>query len=183
MLVVLLLSLGVVSGEVPRGPLKAASSPARGGEARPDPEAAHRIFERFAKLAGEWRGRSTAGWSDRTVFRVIAAGSVVVATSEFEAHPGETMMTMYHLDGDRMMLTHYCVARNQPRLQVSSVDTDLKRVVFTFRDGTNLASRDQGHMDQVVYEFLDEDHFSSRWSFYKEGREDWMEEIHFERIR
>jgi hypothetical protein len=183
-MLMLLLSLGVVSGDMPRRLLEAASSPARGSEeARPDSEAAHRIFDRFAKLAGEWRGRSTAGWSDRTMFRVIAAGSVVVETSEFEAHPGETMMTMYHLDGDRMMLTHYCVARNQPRLQAVSVDSGVKRVIFTFRDGTNLASRDQGHMDQVVYDFLDEDHFSSRWSFYKNGREDWMEEIHFERIR
>lgn len=145
--------------------------------------AARQVFERFRTLAGGWRGRSTQGWTDRVVIRVIAAGSVVVATSEFEAHPDETMMTMYHLDGDRMMLTHYCVAKNQPRLQATSVENGGKKVAFSFRDGTNLASRNQGHMDQVLFEFQDEDHFSSRWSFYKDGREDWMEEIRYERIR
>lgn len=156
------------------------------GEAKagPPPNAAVRqVFERFLSLAGEWRGRSTRGWDDRVTFQVIASGSAVVETSMFEAHPGETMMTIYHLDGDRMMLTHYCVAKNQPRLQVSSVEDGGNRVTFSFRDATNLASRDQGHMDRVVFEFQDHDHFSSRWSFYKNGREDWMEEVHYDRVR
>jgi hypothetical protein len=108
---------------------------------------------------------------------------VVVATSEFEAHPNETMMTMYHLDGDRLMLTHYCMAKNQPRLEMTSLAEGGRKAAFTFRDATNLPSQDKGHMHGVVFEFEDEDHFTSRWSFFKNGREDWMEEIHFERIR
>src|SRR5688572_1652919 len=80
------------------------------------PEAqARNLFAKMRSLEGEWNGASTRGWTDRVTFRAIAEGSVVVSTS-FEAHPGETMMTMYHMDGSRLMLTHYCMAKNQPRL-------------------------------------------------------------------
>ena len=144
---------------------------------------AREVFERFQALAGTWRGRSTKGWAGEASFRVIAAGSVVVETTEFEAHPGETMMTMYHLDGERLMLTHYCVARNQPRLEMASFDEGGKKATFRFRDATNLATRDQGHMDSAIFQFDDADHFSSRWSFYKNGAEEWMEEIHYQRAR
>src|SRR5262245_54766791 len=161
----------------------AAAAPGGPHGAAPGGAAARQVFDRFQSLSGEWRGRSSKGWDDRVTFQVIASGSAVVETSLFEAHPGETMLTVYHLDGDRMMLTHYCVAKNQPRLQVSSIEDGGNRVTFSFRDATNLASLDQGHMDRVVFEFLDRDHFSSRWSFYKNGREEWRVEVHYERVR
>src|SRR5262245_3928136 len=157
--------------------------PAPAAGAPPSAVEARRVFDRLRGLAGDWRGRSTKGWEDRMTLQVIAGGSVVMSTSQFEAHPDETMLTTYHLDGDRMMLTHYCVAKNQPRLQVTSIEDQGNRVIFSFRDGTNLPSRDKGHMDQVIYQFQDEDHFTSQWSFFSNGKEDWMEEIHYERIR
>ena len=144
---------------------------------------AREVFEMLQGLEGKWKGRSTKGWAGEASFRVIAAGSVVVETTEFEAHPGETMMTMYHLDGDRLMLTHYCVAKNQPRLEMASFDEAGKKATFRFRDATNLPTRDKGHMDSAVFQFDDADHFSSRWSFYKNGAEEWMEEIHYQRAR
>ena len=166
---------------VPTAPIAAAAK----GAAEPIQEStsARQVFGQFQALAGEWRGRSTKGWTGGASFEVIAAGSVVVETSRFQAHPDETMMTMYHLDGNTMLLTHYCVAKNQPRLQMSSIEEDGKKVTFRFRDGTNLASRSQGHMDSVVYQFQGPEQFTSQWSFYKDGREEWMEEIHYERIR
>lgn len=169
------------AGTLPAAPISKVD---RASEASPPGAgAARQVFERFGALSGEWRGRSTKGWTDRAVIRTIAAGSVVVSTSEFEAHPGDTMMTMVHLDGDRLLLTHYCIAKNQPRLEMTAVEEEGRRATFRFLDGTNLASRNQGHMDSVEFRFQDSDHFSSRWSFYKDGREDWMEEIHYERIR
>ncbi|MCI0410412.1 MAG: hypothetical protein L0191_17925 [Acidobacteria bacterium] len=161
----------------------ASKEPAEPAASAAKAPSAAQVFEKFQALAGSWKGRSTKGWTGEASFEVIAAGSVVVETSRFQAHPDETMMTMYHLDGSTMLLTHYCVAKNQPRLQIASIGEDGKKVTFRFRDGTNLATRNQGHMDSVVYQFEDADHFTSQWSFYRDGREDWMEEIHYERIR
>jgi GH24 family phage-related lysozyme (muramidase) len=144
--------------------------------------AARAAFERFRALEGSWRGKSTKGWTDTAVFRTIAGGSVVTETS-FDAHPGETMLTAYHLDGDRLLLTHYCVAQNQPRLVASTIEEGGGTVTFTFLDGTNLPSRDRGHMDKAVFRFEDADHFTSRWTWYQDGTERWMEEIRMERVR
>ena len=65
---------------------------------------AQRAFERFKSLSGEWQGQSTKGWTDKSVFKVIAAGSCVLGTT-FDAHPNETMLTAYHMDGKHLMLT------------------------------------------------------------------------------
>jgi hypothetical protein len=143
--------------------------------------AAMRAYELLKSLEGEWEGTSTKGWKERVSFRVIAGESCVVSTS-FDAHPNETMMTMYHMNGDELMLTHYCVARNQPRLTASDISPDLKTITFTFRDATNLASRDRGHMDKAVFRFVDADHFSSQWTWYQDGTERWMEEIRYVRM-
>ncbi|MBI3450925.1 MAG: hypothetical protein HY049_18670 [Acidobacteria bacterium] len=138
------------------------------------------LFERLKSLEGTWVGRSTKGWEDQTSFRTIADGSVVVETS-FDAHPGETMLTTYHLDGPRVMLTHYCVAKNQPRMVAHEIGDGGSSAVFTFIDGTGMASRDAGHMDRAAFSFQDRDHFTSKWSWYQDGKEQWMEEIRYER--
>lgn len=137
-------------------------------------------FERLCALAGRWEGKSSAGWTSRCELEVIARGSALLERTNFEAHPGETMLTLFHKDGAELLLTHYCVAGNQPRLVASEIGSDTLR--FVFRDATNLASRDQGHMDEVLLRFEGEDSFSSQWSYYQAGKPSWMEEIHYRRL-
>ena len=113
---------------------------------------------------------------------MIARGSVVVERTNFEAHPGETMLTLFHRDGPRLLLTHYCVAGNQPRLVASEFSGDARAITFTFLDATNLAARDQGHMDSAVLRFEGPDSFSSSWSWYQAGETRWLEEIRYRRV-
>ncbi len=149
-----------------------------GAVAQPAPTAAsaRAAFERLKRMEGVWAGRSTRGWSEEMRVRVIAGGSAILQTS-FDAHPGEAMATLFHLDGDRLMLTHYCIAKNQPRLVATAFDDDGKTVTFSFLDATNLPSRNRGHMDSVVYRFLDDDQYTSQWSWYQDGEERWLETI------
>jgi hypothetical protein len=113
------------------------------------------------------------------VLRVIAGGSALLAMSRVDPHSGadESMATLFHRDGDRLMLTHYCVAGNQPRLVATAISDDGRRIEFSFRDGTNLASRDDGHMDRALLVLESPDRYTSRWTFYRDGQESWMEEI------
>lgn len=138
-------------------------------------------FDRLKSLAGAWNGTSTKGWSERSEYRVLAGGSAVLHTS-FDAHPGEAMATLFHLDGDRLLLTHYCMAKNQPRLRLTAIDDGGATLDFTFLDATNLKSRDAGHMDRLKIRFADADRFTSRWTWYQDGKESWMEEIRNERV-
>jgi hypothetical protein len=157
-----------------------AAAGAVGGEATP----ARRAFERFKQLEGAWVGRSTKGWEEKSTYKTIAGGSAVMHTS-FEAHPGQTMLTVFHLDGGDLMLTHYCVAKNAPRMRATQISDDGRQVTFTFVDGANLPTRDKGHMDKAVYRFSDDDagKFTTRWTWYQDGQERWMEEIHCQRTQ
>jgi hypothetical protein len=138
--------------------------------------AARAAFERFRSLEGTWRGESTRGWVEDVSFKTIAGGSAVMEMS-FDAHPNETMVTMFRLDGDMLDLTHYCVAKNQPHLRAAAFEEDGRRVTFIFVDGGNLPNRDKGHMDKAVFRFEDADHLTTRWTWYQDRRESWMEEI------
>ncbi|MCI0489737.1 MAG: hypothetical protein L0229_24370 [Blastocatellia bacterium] len=146
------------------------------------PELARAAFERFKKLEGSWKGSSTKGWERTVTFNTIARGSAVVQNS-FDAQPSEMITTAFYMDGDRLMLTHYCVTKNQPRLVATSFEDSGKTISFTFLDGTNLSSRDQGHMDRLIFRFLDENRVTSQWTWYQNGKESWMEEIQLERTR
>ena len=140
------------------------------------PELARATFQRFQALEGAWEGRSTKGWVESLRYQSIAAGSAVLETS-FDAHPGEAMATAFYLDGDRLLLTHYCVAKNQPRLEATAFADGGLTVVFTFKDGANIPTRDRGHMDRAVFTFEAEDRVRSRWTWYQDGKERWLEEI------
>jgi hypothetical protein len=158
--------------------LLVAVAPPAVSEEGPGAEA-RAAFARFKGLAGPWKGRSTRGWTDTSTIRVIAGGSVVEMAS-FDAHPGEEMRTLFHLDGDRLLLTHYCVAGNQPRLVASRFEADA--VTFTYLDATGIASREQGHMDKAVYPFAGDGRYTTRWTWYQDGQERWLQEIHSERM-
>jgi hypothetical protein len=151
-------------------------------EPTPPPELARAAFERFRALEGRWRGTSTRGWEDESTFRTIAGGSAVLATT-FDAHPGETMATLYTMNGDSLELVHYCVARNAPRLRATRIEDGGRTVHFTFVDGANLPTRDRGHMDQAVYRFRDDGKLTTRWTWYENGTARWMEEIELSRIK
>ncbi len=155
---------------------------ARGPEAALSRDQALAAFEKVKSLEGKWQGQSTQGWKDTGQYRVIAGGSVVMHTS-FDAHPGQTMATMFHMDGDRLLLTHYCIARNQPRLVATTADASLREITFEYLDGTGLTNRDQGHMDKLVLKIPDANHYTAHWTWYQSGQESWMEEIGHTRVQ
>ncbi len=140
------------------------------------PELSRAAFARFQSIDGNWVGKSTKGWEETLRYRTIAGGATVLETS-FDAHPGEEMATAFYLDGDRLMLTHYCIARNAPRLEATAFADGGRTVVFTFVDGANLPTRDRGHMDKAVFRFETPDRIVSRWTWYENGTEKWFEEI------
>jgi hypothetical protein len=140
-------------------------------------------YDRIKALAGQWEGKSTKGWTEILDIEVLAKGSCVMEKSRFAHGDNDGMVTMFHLDGPDLLLTHYCMARNQPRLKATEISDDGKTLLFTFLDGTNMASRDVGHMDKVRIEFGDDpNEYKAQWTFYAKGKEQWMEAITFKRI-
>ncbi len=141
---------------------------------------AKRVFERIKALAGRWEGYSTKGWENREVVSVIGRGSAVMMASSFKDEPMEGMATLIHMDGERLVLTHYCEAGNQPRLVLSSVEGDGRQATFTFLDGTNLVAR-PGYMAGAVFQFNEDGSYMSRWSWHSKGKTTWFEDIRYKR--
>jgi hypothetical protein len=80
------------------------------------------------------------------------------------------MVTMFHLDGPVLMVTHYCSAGNQPRM-VAGPSKDPKVIAFTFKDVTNLSSPTAGHMRGLVLTMVDKDHHTEQWTFRQDGKD------------
>ncbi len=76
-------------------------------------------FARLKGLVGEWEANADVGKA-RLVYELTGGGSAVVERESAENMP--VMMTVYHLDGNRLLLTHYCMAGNQPRMEARSFD-------------------------------------------------------------
>jgi hypothetical protein len=81
------------------------------------------------------------------------------------------MVTLYHPDGDSLMMTHYCAAHNQPRMRAGKVSPESRRIAFDFVDATNLASPDAGHMHRLVMTFEDRDRIVQEWTWREKGKE------------
>lgn len=124
-------------------------------------------FEKLKSLAGSWQGTNFEGKPVTAVYEVVSNGSAVMERLQNEGEPD--MVTMYHLDGDNLMMTHYCSAMNQPRMRAESSD-DASRVKFVMFDITNLASKDAGHMEGMLMNFKDADHIVHQWTFVDKGK-------------
>ncbi len=135
-------------------------------------------FERMKSLVGEWKGTSMDGKPGMVTYTLVSDNSALM---ERLAMGGESeMVTMYHPDGDRLMMTHYCSAHNQPRMRSQAVAAESKKITFDFVDVTNLSSLDAGHMKKLVVTFGDKDHFDQEWTWKEKGKENTVT-IHFER--
>jgi hypothetical protein len=126
-------------------------------------------FDQLKSLTGSWEGKNIQGMPIQVTFRDTAGGSALM--SEIHGHGPENMISMFHLDGpNRLLLTHYCGAGNQPRMAATTAP-DGKTITFDFFDGTNIPSPESGHMQRVVIAMLDANHHTEDWTFLDHGKE------------
>ena len=94
-------------------------------------------------------------------FRVSAAGTVVMETMG----PGtkHEMINMYHLDGDDLVLTHYCAGGNQPTMKLNRERSTVAKLVFDFTGGTNLDPAVDEHIHSAELKLTDPKHLESIW--------------------
>jgi hypothetical protein len=139
-------------------------------------------FERLKTLAGEWEGKLGAD-TGQVSYEVISGGSAILERfSSTAMGPGGNMVSVYHLDGQRLMMTHYCLAQNQPRLVAKSYDAAKGELVFEFLDVTNV-SPGAGYISGAIFRFGDGKRFSSSWSSTKDGKAEPHETFNFTRVK
>ncbi len=137
-------------------------------------------FARLKTLVGEWEGTSSMG-KVRVTYDLVAGGTALVERETGEKMP--PMLTVYYVDKGRLLLTHYCVAGNQPRMQAQSFNPETGELEFQFLDATNLASPNAGHMRNARIRVVDNNKMTSEWQFYENGRQKFAETGQYARVR
>jgi hypothetical protein len=130
---------------------------------------AQKSFDKLKTLAGSWEGRVTTvpqhpeidGKVMRVSLRVTSMGNVLMHEMTGAGRPDDPI-TMLYMEGDRLMLTHYCDAGNRPRM-TGKMSPDGKSVEFEFLDVAG--STKYGHMHNAVFAEVDADHHSEDWTF------------------
>jgi hypothetical protein len=114
-------------------------------------------LEKMKKLVGTWLLADQDGKPTEqiaSIIKVTAGGSVVHETL-FPGQPQE-MVSVYALDGPDLIMTHYCVLGNQPRMKADP-KSPTNQIVFRFAGGTNLDPKKDKHMHEATLKILDED--------------------------
>ncbi|MEM7401082.1 MAG: hypothetical protein AAF304_03945 [Pseudomonadota bacterium] len=123
----------------------------------------------FIALEGEWIGihidhEGNEGKVD-LVYRTVAGGTAV--EERIFANTEKEMVTMYHGDKDGLLMTHYCMLGNQPRLQLKNTHENTFK--FVYLDGTGIDRGTTGHMGGMEMKILDENTFEQAWAYYENG--------------
>src|ERR1700733_11472335 len=75
---------------------------------------AQKSFNQLKSLAGSWEG-TVDGKPMHLSLRVTSMGNALVHEMTIAGRPDDPI-TMLYIDGDRLLLTHYCDAGNRARM-------------------------------------------------------------------
>jgi len=109
-----------------------------------------KAFDEMKSLVGVWKKEGGKSPNFSVSFELTANNYVLVETwlNKGRKHS----FTMYHLDKNNLLATHYCPQGNQPRLKLTSNST-VNNLSFNFLDATNLINETDSHQHSLGFEF------------------------------
>ena len=134
---------------------------------------AQKSFDQLKTLAGSWTGLVSTvppqadieGKPMQVTLRTASMGHTLMHEATGSGRPDDPI-TMIVVDGDRLLLTHYCDANNRPRMQ-GKMSPDGKTVDFDFLDVTG--NLQYGHMQHAKFTMIDADHHIEEWTYLRPG--------------
>ena len=121
-----------------------------------------KALQKIKSLAGTWTGVMDHGQGPQPVtidYRVTAAGSAVVET--FNPGTPMEMVTVYHDQKGKLVMTHYCMLGNQPRMRLVNQSKDSLKLDLVKNSGIR---KEEAHMNALTVDFLDADRIRHTWA-------------------
>jgi hypothetical protein len=116
------------------------------------PSDAQRVFDQMKTLAGTWQG-TIMGISINVTIRVTSSGTAILHEATTDGgRPPNHEITMFYVDGDRLLATHYCDGGNRPRFE-GKISPDGKSTEFNFLDVAG--STKGGLVKHMVFTIID----------------------------
>jgi hypothetical protein len=139
-------------------------------------------FKKLKTLVGSWKGKTSEEHKEEAkkehgddhpdevdvTFKLTGAGSALIET-QFPGMPHE-MVSVYHLDGSELRMTHYCAIGNQPRVKLDRAQSTPDEFVFVFDGGTNFDPEKDTHIHGVRIKFEKDGRVTSAWDGYSGGK-------------
>lgn len=134
---------------------------------------AQKSFDTMKTLAGSWEGRITTvppeadveGKPAQITLRVASMGHTLMHEATIGGRADDPI-TMFVVEEDRLLLTHYCDGDNRPRM-IGRASADGKKVEFDFLDVTG--NLKYGHMQHAVFTIVDAGHHIEDWTYLQPG--------------
>jgi hypothetical protein len=133
------------------------------------PPPTNAALEKLKKLAGTWLLADKDGKPTNqvaSIIKVTAGGSAIHET----LFPGQAheMVSIYTVDGSDLVMTHYCVLGNQPRMKADP-KSPANQIVFRFAGGANLDPKKDKHMHEAILTIVDDDHVEVNGTGWENG--------------
>jgi len=125
-------------------------------------------------LAGSWSGptykhKDERVWAEEeavVTYKVTGAGSAVVETL-FPGKPNE-MTTVYHDDSaGNLVMTHYCNARNQPKMEL--VNFENNRLEFKLAADADIDAGHEHHAHELTITLGEDGSLQHDWTNHNMG--------------
>jgi hypothetical protein len=129
----------------------AQDKPSGVGGAQPD---AKKAFEKLKALSGSWQG-TIMGISINFTIRTASSGTTILheATTPGGGPPNHEI-TMFYLEGDRLLATHYCDAGNRSHME-GKLTADGNGVEFSLLE--LVGSKKGGFLNRLMFTATDAD--------------------------
>jgi len=123
-------------------------------------------FERLKLLAGAWKGTAGSDGDAHSALVIweVTAGGTALIERQFAGTDNE-MVSIYHRDGDDLVMTHYCAMGNQPQMRFDPGESVANLYTFRFNGGTNLG-KNATHVHAGTIHFVNANQIKAEWVVY-----------------
>ena len=128
------------------------------------PSDAQKMFEQMKTMAGTWQG-TIMNIPINVTIRVASSGTAILHEATTDGgRPPNHEITMFYVDGDRMVAIHYCDAGNRARFE-GKMSPDGKTSEFNFLDVAG--STKGGLVKRMAFTMIDENKHVVEFTFIR----------------
>ncbi len=128
-------------------------------------------FDKLTSLIGTWQGVLPDGKPIKVTYQMISGG-VILEMYHSEDPMWWNMSTVYLLDKEQILMTHYCSWGNHPRMRAPAgkFSNTLNTLEFNYLDITRTQA-EKGYMRDLKLEFKGEDQLMHHWTWREQSQD------------
>ena len=119
------------------------------------------LFDSVAALEGRWEEAEDSGEMQLAIEYHVSSGGTAVREVMNPGGPHE-MTNMYTLDGNSLVMTHYCAGGNQPHMRASALEDGA--LVFEAEGVSDLNPGESSYMGALKLVMVDANTLEQHWT-------------------